>query len=434
MLGLVRARLRQRGGLFFGWWVVLAGGVMMALNGGLLFHSFGAYFVRLQGEFGWSRSLLSGSFSMMQLEGGIVGPMQGWLIDRMGPRVITQVGLLIIALGFVLFSMVHSARTFYLAFAVIGLGFTLAGWVTMNVAVANWFRRWRGTAMGLVGTGQAVGGLLVPAVAWSLTTFGWRSTALGSAALFLLVGLPIAQALRRTPEEYGMTVDGAPPLQREGGGASSQAARRVQSEVEFTAGEAVRTPAFWLIGLGHAFALLVVSAVSVHLIPHLVNQRGVSVELAGSMLAFMTVLTLAGHLGGGFLGDHMEKRLLAAMGMVGHSLAMLVLAFTTSNWWVPVFAVLHGVAWGVRGPLMSAIRADYFGRRAFGTIMGFSTPIVMLGTIFGPMLVAVVADRTGTEQQGFVILSILTGLGTCFFLLARRPAPPKRLSGTMPEA
>ena len=101
----------------------------------------------------------------------------------------------------------------------------------------------------------------------------------------------------------------------------------------------------------------------------------------------------------------MEKRLLAAMGMVGHSLAMLVLAFTTSNWWVPVFAVLQGVAWGVRGPLMSAIRADYFGRRAFGTIMGFSTPIVMLGTIFGPMLVAVVADRTGTEQQGFVILS-----------------------------
>ena len=75
---------------------------------------------------------------------------------------------------------------------------------------------------------------------------------------------------------------------------------------------------------------------------------------------------------------------------------------------------------------MSAIRADYFGRKAFGTIMGFSTPIVMLGTMTGPLLAGILADQTGTYQSGFAVLAVLTGLGTCFFVLSRKPNPPRR--------
>ena len=429
---LVRSHRPHRPTIFFGWWVVLAGFVLMALNGGLLFHGFGAYFVHLQADFPWNKTLLAGAFSMMQLESGLAGPVQGWLIDRLGARTIARAGLVLVATGFGLFSFIDSAFSFYAAFFVIGLGSTLVGWVTVNVAVANWFRRRRATAMGLMSSGQAVGGLLVPALAWSLASFGWRSTAMGSAALFLLVGLPITQLMRRTPEEYGLLPDGAPPPQDPAGAAAMDAlpvtpSQRRSDEPDFTAREALRTPAFWLISLGHGFALLVVSAVSVHLIPHLVSQRGLSVQSAGAMLAFMTLLTLVGHVGGGLVADRMDKRWIAALAMVGHSLGMLVLAFTSSPLWVPVFAVLHGLSWGVRGPLMSAIRADYFGRKAFGTIMGFSTPIVMLGTMTGPLLAGILADQTGTYQSGFAVLAVLTGLGTCFFVLSRKPNPPQRV-------
>ena len=143
-------------------------------------------------------------------------------------------------------------------------------------------------------------------------------------------------------------------------------------------------------------------------------------------MAFMTVMTLVGHVGSGLVADRMEKRWIAALAMVGHSLGMLVLAYTSSPLWVPVFAVLHGLSWGTRGPLMSAIRADYFGRKAFGTILGFSTPIVMLGTMTGPLLAGVLADHTGTYESGFAVLALLTGLGTCFFVVGRKPNPPRR--------
>jgi sugar phosphate permease len=430
---LVGSHRQRRPTIFFGWWVVLAGFVLMVLNGGLLFHGFGAYFVHLQTGFRWSRTLLAGAFSMMQLESALAGPVQGWLIDRVGARTIARAGLVLMAAGFGLFSFMDSAPAFYAAFFVIGLGSTLVGWVTVNVAVANWFRRRRATAMGLMSSGQAVGGLLVPALAGSLAIFGWRSTAMASAALFLLVGLPITQLMRRTPEEYGLLPDGDPPSQAPAGTATSDATPVTsipgrQDEPDFTAREALRSPAFWLISLGHGFALLVVSAVSVHLIPHLVSQRGLSIQSAGAMLAFMTVLTLLGHVSGGLVADRMEKRWIAALAMVGHCLGMLILAFTTSPLWVPVFAVLHGLSWGIRGPLMSAIRADYFGRRAFGTIMGLSTPIVMMGTMTGPLLAGFLADRTGDYQSGFAVLAVLTGLGTCFFVLGRKPDLPRRLT------
>jgi MFS family permease len=89
---------------------------------------------------------------------------------------------------------------------------------------------------------------------------------------------------------------------------------------------------------------------------------------------------------------------------------------------VVAFAVLHGIAWGLRGPLMQAIRADYFGRSSFGVIMGFSSMIVMLGTISGPLVAGFFADRTGSYETGFTLLAVLAGLGSVFFLISRRPS------------
>lgn len=425
------ASARRRGAIFFGWWVVTGGFILQALSGGLVFQAFGAYFVHLQAEFGWSRTVLAGSYSLMRVESGFLGPAQGWLIERLGAQAVLRAGLVFLAAGFVFLSFVHSTFAFYAAFLIIAIGSSLAGWITINVALVNWFRRRRGMALGLVSAGHAMGGLLVPIVAWALSAYGWRATAFASGMLVLLAGLPITLVMRNTPEQYGLAPDGAAPGTASSTGTSNAQDARLKpgahlSEVDYTAREALRSSAFWLIGLGHAFAVLVVSAVSVHLIPHLVERLGMSVTMAGTMLAVMTILTLVGHVAGGLVADRADKRQLAILSMVGHALGMLALAFASSWTWVVAFAVLHGLAWGVRGPLMSAIRADYFGRKAFGTILGFSSLVVMFGSIAGPLLAGFLADRTGDYRLGFILLAVLAGVGTVFFILVRKPAPPRR--------
>jgi MFS family permease len=160
----------------------------------------------------------------------------------------------------------------------------------------------------------------------------------------------------------------------------------------------------------------------VHLLPHLTERLGYSLQQGARVLVLMTVVQVAAQLlGAGWAGDRFSKRALIVTCMAMHAVGLLLLAFATRFWMAVAFAVLHGVAWGVRGPLMAAIRADYFGSAAFGTISGFSSTIVMIGMMLGPLVAGVLADRTGSYRPGFVILASAAAAGSVFFLLARRP-------------
>jgi MFS family permease len=94
-----------------------------------------------------------------------------------------------------------------------------------------------------------------------------------------------------------------------------------------------------------------------------------------------------------------------------------------------LFVPFHGLAWGVRGPLMQALRADYFGSTSFAKIMGLSSLIVMLGMMGGPLVAGILADRTGSYQLGFTVLALLAGAGVIFFILATPPKPPPVTAG-----
>ena len=140
----------------------------------------------------------------------------------------------------------------------------------------------------------------------------------------------------------------------------------------------------------------------------------------------MTSMQIVGMISGGFLGDRFSKRIIASVCMGAHMAGLLLVAFATALWMVVAFAVLHGLAWGIRGPLMQAIRADYFGRSAIGMILGLSFMIIVIGQIGGPMIAGVLADATGNYRAGFTILALLAGLGSMFFVLAKRPVRPLR--------
>jgi MFS family permease len=192
----------------------------------------------------------------------------------------------------------------------------------------------------------------------------------------------------------------------------------------------MRTPAFWLISLGHAMALLTVSAVMVHLIPHLTEDLDFTLSAAGGIVALMTAFQLAGQILGGYLGDRFNKRFICIGCMIAHAAGMLMLAFAASVPMVIGFAVLHGLGWGTRGPMMVALRADYFGSTAFGTIMGFSSLIVMFGMAAGPIVAGYMADVSGNYQSGFAALALGSLFGSIFFLTATPPSMPVRAAAS----
>jgi MFS family permease len=348
------------------------------------------------------------------------------MVDRYGPRRILSIGTVMFGIGFMLFSQVNSLVTFYLCFALIALGSSLGGFATLMVALVSWFSRHRAKAIAISQLGFSIGGLSVPLVIFSLQSFGWRTTAFVSGVLVLVVGLPLVQLVRHRPGDHGEVPDGD-PLEH-GAHDASESGSRVSVRRDFTAREAMRTRSFWLISAGHALALLTVSAVMVHLIAHLTEGLDYTITEAGGVVALLTGFQMLGQLSGGYLGDRFNKRLICAACMVAHATGLLLVTFASSFAMVFAFTVLHGLAWGTRGPLMVALRADYFGPSSFGTIMGFSSLIVMLGMSGGPVFAGIMADAYGNYQVALAVLAGLAGLGSLFFLAATPPRAPEDVS------
>jgi sugar phosphate permease len=407
--------------LFYGWYMVAAGSGLQFLQSGLMTQSFGAYLAVLQVERGWSKTALSGAAALQQMESAILGPVLGWFIDRFGPQGMIRAGIVVFGIGLMLLSFTDTLVAFYAAFVVIALGASLCGFFPVNVALIHWFERWRARALSSLSLGIAFGGISVPLVAWSLQTYGWRATAFVSGIIAIVLGLPMAMVFKRRPEDHGMVADGITSVDRPG---EEVAIKNPHLGRDFTAREALRTPAFWLLSLGHGFALLVVHAVSVHAIAHMHQGLGYSVAQASLVYTLLTLSQIGGVMIGWLIGDRYDKRLISGGCMLGHMAGLLLLTYASAVPMVLAFAVLHGAAWGLRGPFMQALRADYFGRSAIGMILGLSVMIIVVGQVGGPMLAGILADATGNYRAGFTILALLAGVGSLFFFFARKPERP----------
>jgi len=395
---------------------------MQFLQSCLLLQAFGAYVAILRDDMGWTKTQLAGAAALHQVEAALLGPLLGWVIDRFGTQGVIRTGVIVFGIGFMLLSQIETLLGFYAAFVVVALGASLGGFFPLNVALIHWFERKRARALSSMQFGFALGGIAMPAVAWSLATYGWRATAFASGVIILVFGFPLSLVMRRRPEDFGERVDGepAPPPATSASGTPEP----VQPARDFTAREALRTPAFWLLALGHGFALFVVSAVNVHAITHMKEGLGYSLEAASLVILAQTVAQIGGIAAGWFIGDRYDKRMLSAACMFMHMAGLLALTYAVNHAMVIAFAVLHGFGWGLRGPFMQAIRADYFGRSAIGLILGLSFMIVVLGQIGGAMISGILADATGNYRAGFTVVAILAGLGSVFFLIARKPALP----------
>ncbi len=408
--------------MFYGWKMVAAAASIQFIQAMMLHQAFGAYLAVLIEEKGWSKTSVSGASALQSMEAAIIGPILGWFIDRFGSQMLIKIGIVLFGIGFICLSQIDTLGGLYGAVVVIAIGSSMCGYFPLNCAIIQWFEKKRARAISMVGLGLALGGIFVPVVAWGMQQFGWRTTALGCGVLAILVGFPIAMIFRRRPEDHGEVVDGHAYV----ASASTAGDTQVIDDPghEFTAREALRTRSFWLVSAGHGLALLVVSAVNTHAINHMRISLSYTVAQASFFITLMTLAQVAGVLTGGVFGDRVNKTRVSALCMLMHASGLLMLTYADDSLWLVGFALLHGFAWGLRGPFMQAIRADYFGRRAIGMILGLSAVIAAVGQVLGPMLAGILGDITGDYLLGFTVLALLAGTGSLSFWFARRPLPP----------
>lgn len=404
--------------IFYGWRIVAAGSALQCMQSLLINQAFGVYVAALVEDRGWSKTAVAGASALKSTEIAVLGPVLGWLVDRFGAQGIIRAGIVLFGAGFMLLSQIDTLMGFYAAFVVLALGSSMCGNFTVGVTIIHWFDKHRARALSAQQFGIAFGGLFVFLVALSVQAFGWRVTAFGSGVITLLVGWPLARVMRSRPSDMGETVDGEPPAPKVSGTPDTPAGPA------FTAREAMRTSAFWLISLGHAFSLLIVSSITVHAVTHIKEGLGYTLAQASLVIALITLGQFIGLALGWIGGDRFEKRVVCAVCLFMHGLGLLMMTYAAGLIMLVASALLHGAAWGLRGPYMQAIRADYFGRRSIGMILGLSALITVFGQIGGPLIAGVFADWNGNYRTGFTVLAVLAGLGSLFFLLAKPPKPP----------
>jgi len=403
---------------YTGWRVVGANSVVWSLQSMIWVQGYGNMAVQLREQFGWSKSFLSYVYAATRAETAVFGPIQGRAIGQSGIKTVMRWGAVLGFIGFVTIAWADTKGEFILAMMILALAMSMIGFLTITSATVRWFERRRARAMSILTMGFAFGGFLAPVLVWGFDSIGWRPTIIIAGSILSAAAWWAAAIANRTPADYGEPMDGLQAVE-----AAAEPRAEGVTDRHYTAGEAMRTRGFWMISLGHGAALLVVSSSMAHLALYLVEDRGYSAGRAAVVAGIVPLFQIVGTALGGFLGDRMNKRLIAGIAMLMHGAALVILAWVDHVIAVGAFVMLHGIAWGVRGPQMQAIRADYFGSTAFASIMGWSQIIVTMGSIAGPVLAGVLADSTGDYRLGFTILGIAAACGVVFWILAAPPAP-----------
>jgi MFS family permease len=407
--------------LFFGWRMIGIGCAIRVLGGGLHAYGFTIFFLPVTHELGLTRAATSLVFSLARAQGAIEGPLAGYCIDRFGPRPVVVFAALLAGIGYMLFAGVHSYTAMLIVYmGIISLSYQ-AGFMDATMALANnWFVRKRALAMSITSGSIALGGtLLTPLLAYAVLNWGWRTASFGAGMAFLVIGLPLALTIRRSPESMGLMPDGTPPP-KTGLLADQNPGVSTVAESEFSLRAAVRTHQFWLLALATSLRVVCSSAVLVHFVPILV-WRGLTEQRAAFFLAFLALLGMPAHLLIGWLGDRIYKpRLMAACILIA-SLSLLLIFRGNTDWqlWpgLALFTLFEGLF-----PVTWATVSDFYGRRNFAKIRGSMSCVYMSGSVVGPVMAGAIYDRTGSYHALLWTLIAVCGLtAICYAVLA----PPK---------
>ena len=401
--------------------MVVVGCLFRFLGGGFHFYGFTVFFLPLSKDLGINRAATSLIFSLARAEGAIEGPLAGYLIDRFGPRPIMIGAVLLTGFGYMMLYWVDTYLTFMIIYmAVISLAFG-AGFMHCPMVLANsWFSRWRARAMALVSCSIGLGGaFLAPLLAIVVHNFGWRWGVLFAGTVFLLLGLPLAAMVKRSPESVGLLPDGdAPDNQTEAGQPRSGATAKFKDD-SIGIWEAMRSRAFWLIVAATLIRVLGLSTVIVHFIPILV-WKGMTAEWAAVFLGLFAFLSFPTHMIVGWLADRVNKPYLMAGCMVMAALGLILLTFAPSGpilWlFMPCFSLVEAVF-----PVTWAMVGDLYGRQHFAKIRGNMSLYYQWGGFLGPIAAGWVYDRDQTYAPMLLALVAIYIVAAYIYTLLSKP-------------
>jgi MFS family permease len=401
------------------WWLVIAGCITHAVNTGFSYFGMSAFFPSFEREFGWSRTAISGAFSLARVESGLLGPIEGYLTDRVGAHRMLFIGLILCTLGFIALSWVDSLPMLYIVIVVgIVLGSSLGYNMPISVLIAKVFRERRSLAFGIFRMGPGISGPLVPLVGWMIGMWGWRTAAVVSAIIIFSAGLPIACFIYRIylKEEAAIADSQAPS-------AHAQTAQPLSNDPQFTLSEALRHKTFWFLSTAMALRHMVTEGVSVHFVILLVD-RGWSTAAASSLLGLSALIGAPARLGMGWLGDLVDKRKLMMGLLVALSFSVLLMGYTAEALIFTPCMIVYSLAYGGLASLQEPIRADYFGTKAFATIQGMSRSVTTAGTFLGPVIAGLLYDLTKSYTMAFGIFAVVSLGATLLMFFAKPPASP----------
>ena len=427
--GIPRAALRARG-VFFGWYMAGLGALLMAMASAPIWQGLPVWSPVLRNTFDWTTVQLSWAFAVTRIEGGLLGPLEGLLVQRLGTRRVVLIGLTVLGTGLVLFSRIEDLWQLYAVFFVMSLGAALSTWLPMMTLVNHWFVRHKARAMSTVFEGFAIGGILVPVLmAWAIggtdpdiaERYGWRNTALFLGLLILALAFPLTRLIRNRPEDVGLMPDGE--LSREPAAATARARPATPEAGRYSWKEALRTRPFWIISMGHASSSIVSVTVFVHM-GLMLDDRGFSLDTIAAAVAVYTGVTAGFIPIGGYLGDRLPIRFMAfsSTALVASSVAVLVLAHHPATLFL--FGVLFGIGSAVRSPVTTALRGHYFGREGFAAISGLSMAPMNILLFVAPLATGFMRDAIGDYTAAFLTIAGISLAGSCLFLLL--PEPPGR--------
>jgi OFA family oxalate/formate antiporter-like MFS transporter len=403
--------------IFYGWWVVWACFLIGLYVSSVVFYGFTAFFEPLIDEFGWSYAQVSFAASLRGLEMGILAFPIGFLADRFGSRKLMLSGVLAAGFGLLLLSFTQSLLMFYISFLILGFGAGGCTSVVSMSAVAHWFDKDLGKALGIMASGFGASGIIVPIIVWLITAYNWRTTVIIMGLGMWALGIPLSWIIRNKPESYAppdsFSGEKDPRTRLAGAGFSRQG-----PVLRFR--EVLKNRSFLYLNFVEAIRMMIVSAVITHVMPYL-SSVGIDRTTAGFVAAAMPICSIIGRVGFGWLADIFQKRYVMALGFLIMGAGILIFGCLQGKpWLIFPFLLLFSPSFGGTMVLRGAILREYFGKESFGKMIGFVMGSASIGGIIGPTLAGWGYDSLGSYRLIWLVFSSLTILAV-FLVWRVRP-------------
>ncbi len=397
---------------FYGYFVVGASLLIMSIMWGV-YYAFGVFFKPVLNEFGWTKAMTSGAFSVASMMNGLLAVAMGGLTDKFGPRTVMTVCGLFLGLGFILMSQVRDVSHLYLFYGIfVGAGMS-GSFIPLTSTVARWFLKRRGLMTGIVVAGSGIGALLGPPVASRLIPiYGWRMSYVILGGVTLLTVVLSAQFIRGNPKQVGQVPYGENQMEQ----------GEMNLIVEgLSLREAAYSLQFWLFSATGFCYGYCVFAIMVHMTPHAI-ESGISAVRAANILATIGGFGILGKVLLGRAGDVVGNRRTLTLGFILMSIALICLVPAKMAWMLFLIAGIFGFAYGGIAVSHSPLLADLFGLRSHGLIFGVFGISVSSGGAIGPLLTGYLFDVTNSYQMGFILCAVisLTGVFSAAFLGGRK--------------